>query len=279
MSALPRAENVHSIFRGSIEAVKYCRLMAFLLDTTAAGITIYGLTTSSPPGWRPFAVLILALAGVSLRRFSDHGRSHAQWCRRKSIRALAFGRDIDPGTESTARSDALPFSQWLGGFLPAKNLVDYYEPTLPVGDARLRELYAHSAFYTWRLQRMYASVSWFFVFSLLCVTVAVFYGLVLDNPPPNVRDIVLEALCSTLFILFGIRSFEAAIVSTCSANESRKIADALVEKPLPDDQRLMDLADEYDHQRNGGIDAPTALYRAARDRLQREWSLRKDALT
>jgi hypothetical protein len=272
----PLAEKVHARFRGSSELSKLMRLAALLVDVVAATFACLGIFGTLKSPWVPLSLLVLAVVAALLRGLADAIRSFAQRCRRSSLRALCFDVDIDRVTESNTAVDAPLGTAWLANRTPPHSLAEYYEPTCPPGENRLRELYAHSAFYTWRLLRAYARIAAFWAAIVFAVSFVVIYGLATTTVTPASRDAVLEALCTVILVILCVRAFETATAAKASSNEARSIEEALLKKPIG--QQLVEIVDAYDIERAAGPDVPTTLYRVMRNRLQTQWHERRLAI-
>lgn len=275
----PRAEQVHVLFRGTAEAVKWIRSVALFLDLGAAGLGLIGILAGAnyKSVWFPAFVLLLAVLGVVLRQYAGQMRSFAQRCRRISLRALATGEDIDHLTLSDADVEAPHSARFLSSKLPASNMEQYYEPTKPVGEERLRELYAHSAFYTWWLLDIYAKVLVVVSGATLLLSFSVIYHLASDATAAlTTRQAVLDALCTVILVVIGVRAGDNAWAAFASAKAAKKIEVALLAKPHL--RVLIELIDGYDIERAGGPDPPTLIYCLRRNAIQKKWHARRAAL-
>lgn len=272
----PLAERVHTRFRGASELSKLARLLALVVDCIAATLACLGIFGALKSPWVPLLIFILAVVSVAIRSFSATVRSFAHRCRRSSLRAFCSDADVDRITESNTAVDAPIGADWFAKRTPAQNLTEYYEPVCPPGEQRLRELYAHSAFYTWRLLRIYSRVASVWGVLVFALSFFVIYGLATNPPAPDTRDSVLEALCTVILVLLCIRAIETAVAANSSSNEARQIEEGLLKKPSG--QALAEIADAYDIERAAGPDVPTSLYRAMRNGLQRQWHERRLAI-
>lgn len=272
----PLAEKIHARFRGASELVKVTRGLALLIDAgaaTLACLSIFGVYKSA---WVPLVLLFAAIASVACKSWASSVRGYAQRCRRLSLRAFCLDEDVDRVTESNTEVDAPWGYEWLAARVPAQSLTDYYEQTCPPGETRLRELYAHSAFYTWRLLRRHSKIAigWavlIFVFSFIII-----YGIATEPPAAATRNAVLEALCTVVLVLLCVQAVERAIESLSSVGEAREIEERLLKKPVG--KELDEIVDSYDIERAAGPDVPTTLYRLMRNGLQKQWHERRKAI-
>ncbi|MBX3465508.1 MAG: hypothetical protein KF878_01250 [Planctomycetes bacterium] len=155
----------------------------------------------------------------------------------------------------------------------------YYQPRFPAGEARLREIYAESAFFTWRLLRVFF---WALLLLTLIIAAGAFvalYGLVVQSPTDeNVKRAILETLCSVTVAIFGMKAAEQTIEVFGQASSVRSVADALIRAPLPCGKVLGELVDDYDIQMSAGKDPPTLLWVLMRSSLNEQWNRRREAL-
>jgi hypothetical protein len=158
-------QEVHDLFRGAAEVGKLARTVALGAEVVAVAIALHGIFSenSSIAAWRPFVAFVLAVGSWGLREYASRASNFSEECRRSSIRAYAAGISIPGSRCSSFRLNAPWLAPWMARQLPSGALDDYYEPQHPPGDARLREIYAHSSFYTWQNLRRLAGVSsvWF----------------------------------------------------------------------------------------------------------------------
>lgn len=272
----PLAEKVHKRFRGASELVKVTRGFALLIDAAAATLACLGIFDVYKSEWVPLVLLFAAISSIACKSWASSVRGYAQRCRRLSLRAFCMNEDLDHVTESNTEVDAPWGYAWLAALVPSQSLTDYYEPTCPFGENRLRELYAHSAFYTWRLLRTQSKIAigWavlVFVFSFIII-----YGIATEPPAAASRNAVLEALCTVVLVLLCVQAVEWSIESLSSAAEAREIEQSLLKKPVG--KELDDVVDSYEIERAAGSDVPTTLYRLMRSGLQKQWHERRKAI-
>lgn len=273
-------QEVHDLFRGAGEVGKWLRLAAFTGEIAAAAIALHAILTESSniAPVRPLLAFGLAFGTWALREYATHIDRFAERCRRSSIRAYACGQSISPGRCSSLKSAAPIGAISLAKRLPAKTLENYYEPTMPVGEARLRELYAHSSFYTWRLLRTTAWIYGVGASAVFVSALVALYQLAASDSPPLPRQLALEALFSVVLAVLGLRGLSLMVASSFGASGAKKVAEALTAQPLPTGHRLLELADVYDFERAGAPSPPTIVYKVSRERLQRDWMHRRREL-
>lgn len=272
-------EEVHNLFRGASEIGKQLRIFSFMIDLIAGGIASYVIFTKGGNlgAWQPLLAFILVASSMGIRALANHVARFAEICRRESIRAFAYDKSIGPARLSMIRSDAPYLAAKLAKRLPTPSILDYYDVTLPPGESRLRELYANSAFHTWRLLRSWGWVIGTVGCMLFLITFSVIYGLATQPLSAEATSLVLSALCSIVLAIISLRSIDAAISATKSALGTRKIADTLILQPLPTGESLNNLTKAYDFERTGTPSIPTWWYKYHRDCLGKEWDIRRKA--
>jgi hypothetical protein len=276
---MTRTEKVHDYFRGASELSKYLDCVALLLDAGAAVAALLALFSADKWHWLPFTTLLLAVLGVVLRAYASEARGFAQQCRKISLRAFSMGHDVDVRTTSDLEVSSFALGNVIGGLLPAKGLDEYYEPTKPVGYERLRELCAHSAFYTWRIMNVYAVVLVVLGAVAFGACWALLYWLAADaTKPAGERITILEALCSVLFVIFTVRLLENAWHAWCAASGAKVIENALLAEGNTTES-VVNLAHAYDIERAASLDPPTAIYLMMQDGLKTQWHSRRETLT
>lgn len=276
--ATPRAQTIHTMFRGAAEATKRIRQIALLLELVAAGIAAYGVLSGDVlwGGWASLLLLMLMLTATGLRIWSRGTQSYSERCRRVSARAFAQGRDVGAAVQSGLVADAPMLTQRLAKKLPAGTLEAYYEPTKPPGAARLQEMYAHSSFYSWRLLRASGALFLAVGVAVAIVGAVVIYGLAVEQPPATTAGRVLDVVCSLVFVALSAKAVDTGIAALVASRDARGVADSLI--GTSDDEQILELASLYDMDRNGGPLVPTPVYRLRRTTLQKEWHERRLAL-
>ncbi|MBN8626040.1 MAG: hypothetical protein J0M17_11165 [Planctomycetes bacterium] len=276
----PNAEVVHQYFRGASEVTKKLRFVALFGDLAAATIAVLGVWgfIATKSGWLPLLTLLIATIGIGLRTYASSVRSFALSCRKSSIRAFALDEDLDPIALTNLQEQLPPLALWFAKKLPASNLEEYYEPTVAVGTGRLCELYAHSAFYTRRLARIYGFTVTASAVLVFVASFAMLYHLAMDDGiTKNVREAVVATICSTIFVLIFARLVQLAFACLNSVKSMRRIENELLKKPKAN--ALRELVDEYDIERASSPDVPTAIYKLRRNYLQRQWHIRRTVFT
>lgn len=271
-------EKVHQWFRGASEVTKNLRRGSVVCELGAAGISFWTILTkpTDAAAWLPIAILGLTFLGTLLRSYSGVANGFAQRCRRISLRAFCAAREVDDLTVATLDDDAPPFVEVLASRLPAKTMQEYYEPTAAPGPARQAELYAHSAFYTWRLLRIQA------VFMLvLAVIVFVLAGVVVYHlaAAPKIqadRHAILEAVCTVVLLVVAVKGLEGSWEAFVASSSIRAIENSLLEKPKG--EALKDLVDSYDIERAAGPNPMTIFYDRCRSRLSKKWMERRKTI-
>lgn len=273
-----RTDDAHQLFRGAAELTKRVRQGATCAELVAAVVAAWSSALAQPlwGGWASLAMAVLMMLAVALRIFARHTHSYSERCRRVSVRSYALGVPIGAGTHSGLVSDAPPMARRLASSLPATDLDAYYEPLADAGDARLREIYAHSSFYSWRLLRVsgWTRLSAGVVFAL--VGAFIVFGLALPSSTVATADKVLDIVCSIVFVSLAARALETASEALMAAVEARAVADSLLK--TRDEDQVQELINHYDMERAAGSSVSTLAYKMLRDRLQAEWKQRRQAL-
>lgn len=276
-SGLPKAQKIHSMFRGAAELMKCLRRIALLLELLAAGLSACGVVHGSVRwgGWGAFLILFLLLFAVFLRIWSRSIQSYSERCRRISARAFSQGNDVHP-LVSSELDDAPPFIEHFAKNLPAQKQQEYYEPTFPPGAARLKEMYAHASFYSWQLLR--TSGQLYITLSLLLALagLAAIYWTAIEQPSSTTAVRVLEIVSTLVLASFAVRSADTGVASLRASCDARHIASKLLD--TSNEAQLSELIAEYDIERAGGPPVPTLVYRFQRTALERKWMRRREAL-
>ncbi len=282
--SLPRTETVHRVFRGAIETAKLFAFIALCFEGSmailAAGNTLGWSPIRDGAKWLPLGALILSVLSVCFRAYASHARSYAHRCKKTAARAYASGLEVEMITASNAEGDAPLFAEFMASHLPAQTLDQYYEPKSPIGEDRLREMYAHSAFFSRSQLRIFGIYSAVLALILFAFVFVAIYGLAavaaVSETDVATRQVVLDTLCSIVLAVLFVRSSETAIATLILASSIRGIEDALFKRPSGEELRV--LTDAYDLELAGGRDTPTILYRILRKRLAFRWSIRGQTL-
>jgi hypothetical protein len=269
------AERVHVLFRGAAEVTKSLRRGALCCDSLTTGISLYTVLAkpADSSAWLPLGILVIALVGMALRAYSSVANGFAQRCRRISIKAFCMGREVSPVIVSFLDDEAPPFVEMATSHLRAKSMLEYYDPTTPVGPLRMAELYAHSAFFTWRLLRMQA---WITVTVAAALTVAcafVTYHLAAVSGTTSDRRGILEAISTIVLLTVAAKGFEASWAAYTSCREIRSIENEILK--TPQGEGLEDLVDSYDIERAAGPSTSGVLYHWRCRTLAAKWNDRR----
>ncbi len=134
----------------------------------------------------------------------------------------------------------------------------------------MRELYAHSAFYTCRLLKRYTWLCGFTGLLVFIGGIVALYSLAMQEAiPVTVRESVVATICSFVFVLVFARILQLTIGCVKTALSLRRLEDDFFDKPNAD--RLRELVESYEIERATGPDVPTPLYYFSRDNLQKKW--------
>lgn len=274
-------EQIHELFRGSAELSKIARAAALALDFAAAAIALIILfgPDRAVEKWQPFVGLLLLIGSQLLVGYADSSYRFAERCRRLSARAFGVGKEPQPSEVAKLESAAPAIARWIAARLPARGLQAYYAPQAPPGPSRLREIYAHSAYYTWRVLEWYARIQSSLAAFLLLGTFAFMYWLIVEAPPRETSLRILEALSSIILAVLGLQAFRAGQSAGASAREAKAVLDGLTTSPAPSGDRLDAILDHYDFSRTGRVPVPTLWYKFLRRRLAREWPTWRQALS
>jgi hypothetical protein len=263
---------VHLLFRGAAEVTKSLRRGALCCDFLTAGISLYAVLGKPPDSAArlPFGILVVAVVGMLLRAYSSVANGFAQRCRRISIQAFCKGRTVNPVTVSFLDDDAPPLVEKATSHLRAKSISEYYDPTTPTGPLRTAELYAHSAFFTWRLLRMQAWVT-FTVATVVTIACGVLtYHLAAISGTTTDRRAILEAISTIFLLTVAAKGFEASWAAFMSCREIRSIENEMLKTPRG--EGLEDLVDSYDIERAAGPNTSGVLYHWCCDTLTAKWN-------
>lgn len=276
---MQNTEKVHALFRGASEVRRFLQCLAVISDICAAGIGLFGIFAkpTDTGAWLPLLLLTFAALGSFLRAYSSAANSFAQRCRRISLRAFCNGNEVDTRTVSYLDDDSPPFVEAALQILTTKTLDEYYEPTTPPGPAREAELYAHSAFFTWRLLRAQSILLLILGLSILAGCGLMVYQLAASLQLSLDRHSLLESICTIILLAFSMRSLEASWDAHTSSNATRSIENALLE--LPSGTLLRDLTDSYDLERAAGANPMTLIYRALANHLSAKWRGRRRCIS
>jgi hypothetical protein len=268
-------ERVHLLFRGAAEVTKLLRLGALCCDFVAAGISLYAVLgkPKDASAWLPLGILLFAIAGAILRAHSSAANSFAQRCRRISLQAFCKGCEVTPVTVSLLDDVAPLFVEKATSHLRAKSMREYYAPTIPSGPLRQAELYAHSAFFTWRLLRIQAWAAFAIAAVVTTACAVLIYHLAAVPETATNRRPILEAVSTIVLLSVGVKGFEAWGAAFSSYKEIRGIETAMLKRPRGEE--LEDLVDSYDIERAAGPSTSGFLYNRYRATLAAKWDERR----
>jgi hypothetical protein len=270
-------ERVHLLFRGGAEVTKALRFGALVCELGAAAIAVVVILVKpkDPSAWLPLCILGITFVGTALRSYSSVAKGFSQRCRRISLRAFCKQEDLDHRLAAMMEDDSPLGVDLLARRLPAQNLNEYYEPTMPPGGLRYAELYAHSAFYTWRQLRIQSWVTFIVPSIVIALCTVMVYRLAAQPGLPVDRHAVLEAVCTVVLLVIGAKGLEAWWETYTSYRDIRPIETALL--LIPQGDELLETIDAYDIERAAGAQPWTLIYRIRRDRLAALWHQRRKA--
>jgi hypothetical protein len=278
MADMDDTQAVHSYFRGSAEISKLYDRFGICFEFLAAVVVLPGVLRATwLEPWAPFASFFLLAVSTGCRVFAERYKVFSDNCRRISTRAYGLGREVPVLIASNIRSKAPPGALRAAVKLPAYRLDDYFETQSPPGEARLRELYAYSSFYSGELLTKCKWIYGVLAASILLVAVFVLYKLSMGAPEHG-RQFATEALFSVVLSVVGLRVLEKAIVFVSASDEVKRIADALPSQPLPSGDQLRDLVFEYESSMAASPSIPTRVYKCWRKELDDAWRQRRRAL-
>lgn len=271
------AETVHNYFQGASEIAKFLHRAAFAAELAAATLAVHGLVggTSLAYGWRPLAIVFVAFFAIALHNLALWIEQFAHRCRRTALHSYALNQKIGPRLFDEIESQKPPFVKTFTKKLPATSLERYYQPMCPVGPSRLRELYAHSAFYNWKLLSVYGSLAVVAGIALLTAGLVLTYALAVRPPEGSdslqVRAILLDGFYSIVLALLALRSLQKSLIAFMSSATMKRLNNALLASPLPEAKDLQDLILDYEAERARTPLIPTLLYRLRRNQLEKRW--------
>lgn len=268
-------EAVHRMFRGAAELSKSLRSYALATEVVAALIAAWRAFNPQMEwsGWASFWLALLVVTGFALRVRAGYVYAFAEKCRRIASAAYACGRQVSSVVRTSLSADEPLLAKRYARRLPTQTLDDYYEPTTPTGNERLREIYAHSAFYSWRLQHVC-----FHMYFWVSVVLAGLGGIAIYSMATSPADVttasrILDVVCSIVFAFLVVRAAAACLSAWCSSRECRTVADELAGSITSD--RLREVLVNYDIERSTGPSVPTAVYLRCREGLQSAWHSRR----
>lgn len=277
-----REEQVHLYFKASYEFAKLLHQAAFVSELVVVLLAVHGLLSNCILclNWQPLAIVGTAFIAMLSRSLAHHVELFSNDCRRDSLLAFALGKEIEPRLFFEIQSAVPLLIKTFGKRLPANSLtlMGYYQSSCPPGPARLREIYAHSSFYNWRLQRTYCWLATFVGVSLLIAGFILTFILLISPPPEEVRATLLEGFYSVVLAFVAFRALQKAFRAHLNLISMKRTFEALLAEPPPEGELLQDIILRYEVVRAQTIMIPTLLYRFRRDRLEQEWLERRAAL-
>lgn len=272
-------QRLHDASRGGFECAKSFRLYAFLCELLAAGIALRGVVINEAvSAWVPLVVCTLLVGSVVLRSCSQWYQDIAQRCRRVSVRAYALGAPVPIVVSSGLLNDVPSHALKLGKSLPGGSVQDYYGATMPVGDGRLRYLYAYSSFFTWRILRGSAVLYALGALGISIVSGVVLYWLIVHPVDADQRSFILEALFPIVLGVLALRLTEGALSAHSSVSTARAVADRLISSPQPGGADLSALVEEYEFAIAAMPPLSSMVYKFLRTSLEAGWEHRRQAL-
>ena len=268
-------EAVHRMFRGAAELSKSLRAIALTTEVVAAFIAAWRAFNPQMEwsGWASLWLALFVVAGFALRVRASYVYAFAEKCRRIATTAYACGRQVSSVVRTSLSADEPVLSKRFARRLPTQTLDDYYEPTTPTGNERLREIYAHSAFYSWRLLHVCFHMYFWVSVVLAGLGAIAIYSIAASPTDMAAASRILDVVCSIVFAFLVARALAACLSAWCSSRECRRIADELAGSIT--DERLREVIANYDIERSTGPAAPTAVYLRCREGLQSAWHSRR----
>ena len=267
---LPNAEDVHQRFCKAREAAKRVRVVALAAEGGAVILALVRLMGGTASVWVPLVILVFTLLDVVLRAYAEHLRLFGQHCRRLSLRAYARSTDIVGGALASTLLETPGGLGVLARGGPCKNLEEYYQATATVGDDRIREVYAGSAFFSSRLLQLYAHFLLGILLAFGAVSAMTLYRFaVTETYARATREKMVDAMCSVVLVYVLVRILETMERAYRVAGRFREVLRSLSREPRGPE--LTELGEEYDLERSSGFEAPTTIYLLFDKRLTRAW--------
>lgn len=268
-------EELHRLSKGTYEICKSISYLILALDIIPGlYIGIYVIGFKIDKAISPIILLFIAFLGMALKIVLNRHRQKADAMRRISAYNYAFGLVTPPSTFTTFKRESPPLVEFFSKNLPTTNLDQYYEPSFGPGPTRYREIYSHSAFFTWDLQKNYSNVLLLLFILLISSAVYFFYSNSTADLPIQTRFLNASTICSVLIILFIFRCFESLINAKNSADVSKEVSDKLLDNDLNNDE-INSIISEYEFERATGELVPTFFYKIFRNNLKKDWDIRK----
>lgn len=274
------AQRAHRLFRGSAELSKLGRGGAVALEISAAALAYLSL---SQGGFmhvsEPLVALLLLAVAALLRFWADACRGFALRCRRASANAYAIQADVDVRTGSDLEADKPRAATWVAQKLFGDaTLEDYYDAKCSPGRDRLREIYAHSAHFTWQLLRRASVAATVLSGFGVALTLVGLYTIGAVASPGEEALSWLDVICGLVMGAVLLRVIVAAVRFGAGARSTRRIYNRLVDSVSDPAIRVVDLTIEYDLARASGPSVPTWAYRLAGPELVSSWANARQSL-
>lgn len=271
-------EELHRLCKGTYEICKSLGYLIFSLDILPGlYIALYVFGFAVEKSINPIVLLFLALTAMILKIILNRYRQKADSMRRISAYNYSFGLNTLPSVYTTFKREAPVFVNYFAKRVPTENLNEYYEPSFGPGPTRYREIYAHSAFFTWDLQKSYSNILIALFLILVTTAVSMFYINSTTNLPLQTRFLNASTICSVLIILFIFRCFEGLINAKNSADVSKMVSDKLLKNDLKPDE-INSIIMEYEFERATGELVPTFFYKLFRNSLKTDWDILKQEI-
>lgn len=275
-TTLPQAERVHALFQVASEAAKLLRAGAFWIDMGAGGLAVVAIFHEHAlGGFLPLLALLLVLLSFCLRLLADRWASRSHAGRRAAIRAHAAHRDLTAKFAGDCTADVSRLARMLVFWFKPQTLTEYYGPVSSPGRSRLRENYAHSAFFTWQALDLQMAVSWIFAALLGGATIAALYALSLDADTIT-HGRYLQVVVGVVFGSLLLRAIEYALRCQDGAVHTRSLYSELSTATTA--AEVDDLTAQYDLARVGHPPLSSILFLLRRKRLDAEWEPVRDEL-
>lgn len=272
--AIPNAQVAHALFRGGAEAAKLMRACALGLELAAAGLSsaaLLGVGGSALEIAQPLVALLFVVLAGGLRLSATQAQAFASRCRRVSASAYATGVDIDGKVLVDLQADAPFLSSTMSARLPDKTLEEYYAAEATSPEGRLREIYAHSALFTWRLLRASGWTAGLVATLILLGAIVVFYLIGALAQPTEATLTALDVLCGLVLARLWVGTLEGTVRYLRAAAEIRRLWDRLMDAGEGAPEQVRDLTIEYDVLRASQPPVPTLAYRLWRGSATAAW--------
>jgi hypothetical protein len=289
----PNGDKVQEAYVFTNEWSKFQRLISVLIEWIAAVLAISTLVPSTGPLeiWKPMIALFLTLSAVAIRQFADQNHSLAQKCRRSVMDCAVTEIDTEKIIQLSLCEQVSPLSRVLRPLIKKSNLTVWgyygpYEELKPKGAARQAQLNAYSAFFTWRITKLMATISNCFFWILLLATILFVYisfvaaaqgiGSTPVGSPAASIDLasltkVLDLICTGVIGFVCLRCFLAWKSAASTAKTCQMITESLSETPSTNTSKINMLSKEYEFERLIGKQPSTLLYFWRLNAIELKW--------